>query len=448
MSRASTVNKTRMRRHWQVLCEQIGNRLRGTANERRAAKYIEQQFQLCGLDDVHQHQFDFPDWRSTKCTVRAGRRGKLKTIKTAVAMAYSPATTPRSAGGRLVYLQEGHRFDFDQPTRGRVGLLIGSLNLGDPQMMARLERSGLAALLVVDARNPWEWRIPAGGGPQWFDRYSIPTVSISYYDAIELAKAADAAAVDVQVTVKARTFAGRSQNVIGEATGTRRPDQVIIVSAHYDCVSGNVGANDDASGTVLVLEMARLFGARPAGRTVRFIAYGSEENLSVGAYLYMRSLNNRQCRSIVLAMMAGSIAGYIGHDRMSVTGPKGLEESARRCWRQRNHPINVHAEIQPYGDQFSMSLRGVPVIWLSRPSVTGRGFWQHHGPHDHLGNVNVDVAARTTGSAVAFVRKIADAPRLPFTARIDAAMMKQVREFGRRMYRHPWSPDQFRYPTS
>jgi hypothetical protein len=60
----------------------------------------------------------------------------------------------------------------------------------------------------------------------------------------------------------------------------------------------------------------------------------------------------------------------------------------------------------------------------------------------------VDVAARTIGSAAAFVRKIADAPRLPFTPRNDAANMKQVRDVGRRVYRHPWSPDRFSYPAS
>ena len=445
MARSLSASKRHIRNHWKVLCEEIGNRLRGTKNERRAAAYIEGRFENFGLQNVHQHHFEFPDWNFSRCSVKVGQGRRRRRVPTAVPMAYSVSTPARGVRGRLVYLEGGDRFNLDQETRGRVGLLIGSLSLGDPEVNRRLVRSGLAALLVVDVRNPYTWRIPAGGGPQWWDGYNIPTASISYYDAIALAREAERVPLKVEVAIRARTFPATSQNVIGEVIGAQRPDQVLIISAHYDCVWGNVGANDDASGTVLVLEMARLFAGRRPRRTIRFIAYGSEENLSVGAYLYMRSLTAKQRRGCILAMQAGSIAGHIGRDWMGVTGPPGLADFAHRCWRRRAHPIEVQHQIEPYGDQFPMAIAGVPAIWFGRPSVQPRNFWQHHSPHDHLANVSVEVAARTIDSTADFLNRLATTARLPYSPRIEGASMREVRKVGKALYRHPWSVQEFRY---
>ena len=80
MASKTTVSTTQMRKHWQMLCEGIGNRECGSANEQRAADYIEGQFNRFGLGDVHQHHFDFPFGRCTKfqVKVRPGSRGRWR----------------------------------------------------------------------------------------------------------------------------------------------------------------------------------------------------------------------------------------------------------------------------------------------------------------------------------------------------------------------------------
>lgn len=71
---------------------------------------------------------------------------------------------------------------------------------------------------------------------------------------------------------------GTSYNVYAQDVGAR-PDWVIVVGAHYDSAgsTGSPGANDNASGVGVVLELARVFHGRDNLPTLLFVAFGSEE---------------------------------------------------------------------------------------------------------------------------------------------------------------------------
>ena len=72
---------------------------------------------------------------------------------------------------------------------------------------------------------------------------------------------------------------GGLRNVVGEVRG-REPERVVVVGAHYDTkdLPGFVGANDGASGTATVVELARTIQARELGPTVVFILFDGEES--------------------------------------------------------------------------------------------------------------------------------------------------------------------------
>lgn len=83
----------------------------------------------------------------------------------------------------------------------------------------------------------------------------------------------------------------QSQNVIGYVPGTQFPDSFIVISAHYDHLGsmGSVyfpGANDNASGISLLLELARYYGKNPLPYSVAFMAFGAEEAGLVGSNFY------------------------------------------------------------------------------------------------------------------------------------------------------------------
>ncbi len=84
-----------------------------------------------------------------------------------------------------------------------------------------------------------------------------------------------------------------TQNVMGMVEGTSKPDSFLIVGAHYDhlgTLGENVyfpGGNDNASGTALLLQLAKHFQENPPVYSIIFIAFGAEEAGLVGSQYYV-----------------------------------------------------------------------------------------------------------------------------------------------------------------
>jgi Zn-dependent M28 family amino/carboxypeptidase len=109
--------------------------------------------------------------------------------------------------------------------------------------------------------------------------------------------------------------AGRTvDNIEAVLPGTSAAAEIVVVGAHYDTVPGCPGANDNGTGVVAVLELARRFASRPpAGRTVRFVAFVNEEppffqTETMGSLVYAKAAQARGDR--IVAMLALETMGY------------------------------------------------------------------------------------------------------------------------------------------
>lgn len=86
-----------------------------------------------------------------------------------------------------------------------------------------------------------------------------------------------------------------SQNVIGYIEGTQFKDSFIVLSAHYDHLGkmGNdvffPGANDNASGVAMLLNMAKHYSKNPPTKSIIFIAFGAEEIGLVGSEYFVEN---------------------------------------------------------------------------------------------------------------------------------------------------------------
>ncbi len=86
----------------------------------------------------------------------------------------------------------------------------------------------------------------------------------------------------------------RASNVCGWVKGTVKPDSVIAISAHYDHLGGMgrntyfPGANDNASGTSLLLGLAKYYAANPQPFTIAFICFAGEEAGLKGSEYFTR----------------------------------------------------------------------------------------------------------------------------------------------------------------
>jgi Zn-dependent M28 family amino/carboxypeptidase len=70
---------------------------------------------------------------------------------------------------------------------------------------------------------------------------------------------------------------GLVRNIEAVLGGRSLAGEIVVVGAHYDSVIGSPGANDNATGTAAVLELARLLRGRAPARTVRFALFVNEE---------------------------------------------------------------------------------------------------------------------------------------------------------------------------
>ena len=82
---------------------------------------------------------------------------------------------------------------------------------------------------------------------------------------------------------------GQREQVWCTKIGTTRPDEMYIVGAHMDGIGWGEAANDDGSGTAIVMELARIFSAPDISteRSIRFVLWNNEESGLNGARAYV-----------------------------------------------------------------------------------------------------------------------------------------------------------------
>jgi hypothetical protein len=112
-------------------------------------------------------------------------------------------------------------------------------------------------------------------------------------------------------------------NVIATLKGTTDPDRVYVVSGHYDsmCTSPTdakcdaPGANDDASGTAVVLELARVMSKRKFDATIVFMTVPGEEQGLLGATHFAEDAKQKAMN--IEAMFTNDIVGGVTSQKAS-----------------------------------------------------------------------------------------------------------------------------------
>jgi hypothetical protein len=91
---------------------------------------------------------------------------------------------------------------------------------------------------------------------------------------------------------------GPRQQVYCTKVGTTHPDEMYLIGAHMDGHGWGEAANDDGSGTALVMELARIFNSQDVEteRSIRFILWNNEETGLNGARAYVEQRQSLQGR--------------------------------------------------------------------------------------------------------------------------------------------------------
>lgn len=124
----------------------------------------------------------------------------------------------------------------------------------------------------------------------------------------------------------------RGFNVVAELRGVTRPDEIVLIGAHYDAEVDTPGADDNASGVAAMLELARRFGDEPLDRTIRWVGFTNEENSNsrggvMGSFAYARDAKGRN--EVIVAMMSLEMLGYYDETPGSQRYPFDSDMAAR-----------------------------------------------------------------------------------------------------------------------
>ncbi len=88
------------------------------------------------------------------------------------------------------------------------------------------------------------------------------------------------------------------KNIFVEIKGRKTPEKILVLGAHYDTVTGTPGADDNASGIAVLLELARLLSDKSFDKTIQFVAFTLEEppffrSKFMGSYVYAKELKKK-----------------------------------------------------------------------------------------------------------------------------------------------------------
>lgn len=402
------------------LCTTIGNRMAGSSGEQQAADYMCERLKELGITDAQVVPFSCTRWiREESNLVIIGDDSHPIACEP---VANSRSTPEGGVEGELVFFES---IDWESGLRegaldGKIGLFHGGYG-ESPTVFQQLHDSPLQALIFVDTRLQTDWPIANGMGERFMKIAHKPMAYISLMDAWNLSKKRVKA---VRLCCRGRNQEATSWNVVGNSFNSDPNSKIILFSGHLDTVCVGVGADDNASGIVAVLECARRLKGQNGKFTLRFVGFGAEEQLSVGSTRYVQSQAEDIAR-IAFVCNFDSIGAWLGTSRVMVTGTRALENYMRGIITNRQGFASVHADACPYQDQFPFTRYGIPGIWYTRTTHAG-GYWYHHSIHNNSDACSPERIALTAESACEVVQELLSMNRWPFRRCISPHLKKKT----------------------
>ena len=214
--------------------------------------------------------------------------------------------------------------------------------------------------LIYPSRTPLAPTIYRSVRAEFVEKENIPAISMAHDDVLKVLK--DPKRLKMVTEVKKVT--AKSQNVLGEVPGILE-DEDILVGGHYDTVRSVLGAHDNAAGTAVVLELARIFAGEKPNRTLRIAAFGSEELGLRGSFHHAENPENTKNLKLCLDFDVHGI--LLGTLNAVTLGPEELKSLLCFTAKELGIPLQVTSDLGMGGsDHMPLAFYGVPSVWLLR----------------------------------------------------------------------------------
>ncbi len=363
-----------------TLCDDFGSRFGGTPSEKQAVDFMLEKFTGYGLDNPRVEPFPYNGWKRGSASLRMLTPGSDS--YDCIGLPYAPTATVRA---QLVFLGEGSPDDYQQKKDQIEGNIV-MVSTKTPELMRRtmhrLEKYGRAleagAIGFIWMREE-AGLLPETGSIKFNGEAKIPAVGVSKEVGSTLLRQLKKGPVEMELATENVNEPMTSWNVMAEIKGYAKPEQVIVVGAHFDGHDIAPGALDDGSGAVVTMEAARALAQHKQHfpKTVRFILFPLEEMGLIGSHAYVDA--HTQEMSHVEFMLNLDGAGRPGESSVVVQGWKELIPVFQQLNEDMKEAFNVRNRISPYSDMYPFVLAGVPAATMASASTGPRGArgWGH-----------------------------------------------------------------------
>ena len=166
------------------------------------------------------------------------------------------------------------------------------------------------------------------------------------------------------------------RNVVGEIRGATRPNEIVVICAHFDDKSSTSrapGADDNASGCAALLWMARHFAGHTFARTIRFVFVDGEEAGYLGSHAYATAA--RQADEKLIAVVSADMFGRNGAGTNMVAlhtrRLAGLRAAQQDLWMAKQYL----AAVSTYGvPKLKPRVISLGLEWSDNKSFWAQGY--------------------------------------------------------------------------
>jgi carboxypeptidase Q len=416
------------------LTDSFGGRLTGSPAYQRSADWAAAKFRSYGIHNVQLEPFTIPaGW--LRGTASGAMLSPLSRPLSIASLAWSPSTPAGGVKGTVVVISDvsAEKLKDTAPFRGKIVLLDSSKILAEgyvkalPKLDAAwpvFQKAGALAVIMIDREKN---NVLNARDPLWGARmFPLPAAEIGMEDGKLIQSELEHGPVMIQFALENETSGEtKVNNVVAEIRGSERPDEWILIGAHLDSWDFGTGAQDNGTGTVSVLEVARAMmtlGKAPR-RSVRLALWGGEEQGLLGSYAYSQT-HKSEISNCVAVLNTDNGTGH----------PKGWKVEGRKDLKDAMQPWSDSLLKDLNGGDLSLEttydtdhgpflLQGVPALdlWVDMSNY----FEIHHKASDTIDKV--DVLDFKAGEAIVAVTAYAIAQtEKPIAPHIDHKAVGEI----------------------
>jgi hypothetical protein len=436
------------------LTDTIGPRVTGSAAYNRAADWAAAKFREAGLSNVHFETFTIQNGWQRGPALAQLLAPVARTLRVEP-VGWTPPTPGELTSSVLVLSNHtASAIKERNDIRGRIVLLeLSRANGGDGgesptnalQILPLLKEKGAAAVLFPDSlpNNVLGDSTDLGFGLAQV--LPLPCVEIGMEDAAYISRLAKHGDVRMGVRVDTQvTGPLEVHNVLAEIPGREKTDEWVLLGAHLDSWDLGSGAQDNGTGTITVLEVARVLqqlDVKPR-RTIRFALWGGEEQGLIGSTSYVKAHRGSDLSRCVTVVNtddgSGHPWGWKLHGRLDVQD--AMRPIANELLSEYDaEKLSVDASYDT--DHGPFLLEGIPVLDLLPEEVRYNEI--HHKASDTFDKVD-PVYAKSDAAVVGMTTyAVADLPR-PIAPRLNhhdvEIMLKRTGLYGSLTEIGAWKP--------